>query len=167
MMKLLLFALLSMAFALVVLAGPIDDFCEEYHFLYTIFGLRPGAGANDVKVAFRTASKKHHPDRGGNVTVFEIYVKARDFILENKEELDPFYIVNCTPGTALVLAVMKWSLFYYISAHQKKIAYFEWNFAALSFVFKLIELPINYYVDMALAAVTVFCCLSKLKRVPN
>lgn len=158
MAKLILLAFLTMFFIPSVLAElPHKEFCSDYELLYARFELQPGATINNIKAAFRTVSKKHHPDMGGNATIFEIYVDTRDYILKMKDKYDPVYAAECYTdnGTAFVLTAIKWSLFAVVSIHQKKIAYFEWNFAMLSFVFGSIELPINFYVDTALAALCV------------
>jgi hypothetical protein len=45
---------------------------------YRILGLRPGATVHEIRTAFRTLSRTHHPDVGGDSAKFQALVKARD-----------------------------------------------------------------------------------------
>ncbi len=49
---------------------------------WQIFGLKPAtATADDIKEAFRSLAKVHHPDAGGDPRVMERLVKMRDSLL--------------------------------------------------------------------------------------
>lgn len=48
--------------------------------LYGVLGVDRAASADDIKRRFRTLSKVHHPDRGGDATAFDGLKKAYDVL---------------------------------------------------------------------------------------
>ena len=44
--------------------------------ILTLFGLPPMATKADVKKRFWELAQKHHPDKGGDVSIFRVYLEA-------------------------------------------------------------------------------------------
>ena len=55
---------------------------------YDVLGLAPGASAAEVREAFRTKARKHHPDRGGDDWAFRIVVQAYEVLMASLGEVE-------------------------------------------------------------------------------
>lgn len=60
-----------------------EDEKESVLLAYDIFGLTSKASWNDVRTAYREMAAKHHPDKGGDSKVFQVFQKAYK-ILESR-----------------------------------------------------------------------------------
>lgn len=49
---------------------------------FGLLGLKPGASKDEVKKAFNTLAKKHHPDLGGDAEIFQAMRAAHDRIMK-------------------------------------------------------------------------------------
>lgn len=49
---------------------------------FGLLGLKPGAPRDEVKRAFNTLAKKHHPDLGGDAEIFQAMRAAHDRIMK-------------------------------------------------------------------------------------
>lgn len=50
---------------------------------WEVLGVAPGASAAEVNAAFRTLSRQHHPDAGGDPIRFQQLTEARTTMLES------------------------------------------------------------------------------------
>lgn len=57
---------------------------------YKILGIPRHASISEIKEAFRTEAKKHHPDKGGNTNVFIQLKEAYEKVMNEKKK-DPQY----------------------------------------------------------------------------
>lgn len=57
--------------------------------LYELLGVKRDANENEIKKAYRTLSKKHHPDAGGDEEMFKKISYANE-ILSNKDKRDMY-----------------------------------------------------------------------------
>lgn len=49
---------------------------------FGLLGLKPGVSRDEVKKAFNTLAKKHHPDLGGDAEIFQAMRAAHDRIMK-------------------------------------------------------------------------------------
>lgn len=59
--------------------------------LYKILSINSGASAEDIKRAYRKASLKHHPDRGGNAEEFKKINRAYEILSDPMQKRDYDY----------------------------------------------------------------------------
>ena len=60
--------------------------------LYSILGISPMATSEQIKAAFRSKAKEHHPDRGGDARKFQeivdAYEKLQNSGSRSKQDID-------------------------------------------------------------------------------
>jgi len=61
-------------------AAPRTDPREALKAERTLFGLKPGFTADELKKAYRRLAKKHHPDRGGSEVMMKAINVAREIL---------------------------------------------------------------------------------------
>lgn len=123
-----------------------------YKDMYAVFGLQPGAVANDVETAFLALTKNVDTATFGHLTA------DRDLIESGSPEVDQevyqYYVAECSnPGTAVLVALIKWALAHYIEFHSKRITFSEWNVLLLIAVFGLAGPPrtaLSKQIDLAM-----------------
>ncbi len=60
---------------------------SEHH--RAVLGVGPGAGADEIRAAYRSAAKRAHPDRGGSSEAFQRVRTAADVLLAQLEAGHP------------------------------------------------------------------------------
>ncbi|CAE8647646.1 unnamed protein product [Polarella glacialis] len=53
---------------------------------FTVLGLRPGASAGEIRLAYRRLALQHHPDKGGDTNVFQEITAAHEALLEKAQD---------------------------------------------------------------------------------
>jgi len=57
---------------------------KQVRTLYTWLGVEETASVDEINAAYKVQAKKHHPDRGGDVEIFQKINQARDVLLDEQ-----------------------------------------------------------------------------------